>query len=94
MVVGDVVSGFSAPATILNFQPAAGVEIMISAIAMNNNVNLPKLNDGANTTYLAWGTNEEPSGSNIKVFINNSIYLYIPALPAGEVSGFTGIQIK
>lgn len=94
MVAGDVVNGFSAAATALTFQPAVGSEIMISAIAMNNNTTLPRLDNGVNTTFLAWGTNEEPSGSNIKVFINNSIYLHIQALPAGEVSGFTGIQIK
>jgi hypothetical protein len=91
MAVGDVVNGIGAASTRIDFQPAAGVEIMISynsgssvtvAGLTNGIVDSPSLNIASLPSVL----------TNTKMFINNTNYLYIEA--AGQCRGYTGIQIK
>ncbi len=93
MAVGEVVNDIGTLNVIYNFQPAAGVEIMIT-------------NGGAYTAwvYLTNGTdvaNIWNWGSEVgvnqttpqKLFINNTNYLRINADPVYQPC-YTGIQIK
>ena len=85
MAVGDVVSGISAAATILTFQPAIGSECLITEVPNGFGLHL--------TNGVSLGA---ATGANavVKIFINNTNYLQIAAGGAGSFSWFTGIQIK
>jgi len=93
MVAGDVVNGINPIANnVLNFQPAASVEVMISScggvgswITMTEGVTTSLLNPTSNALN---GTNV-----NVKVFINNTNYLQIGAT-AAQYGNYSGIQIK
>ncbi len=94
MAVGDVVNGISANNTILTFQPAAGVECCITSVGTDNiNTNGCKLYNGTLLSGQARVT-EITNQSNIKIFINNTNYLYLPALGVAYMSHYTGIQTK
>ncbi len=97
MAVGDVVSGVNVAATELNFQPAAGVECMISTIGQHTEwywlYNATTL-DRANIGYVAGGNTPAIQGaSNEKIFVTNAIYLKIAAATNWSC-GYSGIQIK
>jgi|TARA_R110000824_G_scaffold360565_1_gene548318 hypothetical protein len=84
MAVGDVVNGLSGlPTTYIFFQPAVGVEAMISFVSSH-----VAIADGTNTTSNMTGNDT----LNMKIFINNTIYLRYYGASTG--TGFTGIQIK
>lgn len=80
MAVGDVVSGISASNTLLDFQPAAGVECIVTSSGFNGTANGVQMYDG---TLAASGrgatTDVNPIGS-LKMFINNTRYLRLPAV--------------
>lgn len=94
MAVGDVVNGYSGINTILTYQPAAGVEVMVTMA-----------HDGNGALYLTDGVNNgrgllvvDPATSilqaaNLKMFITNTRYLALGAV-AGVRTWFTGIQTK
>tara|TARA_R110000824_G_C14807229_1_gene635140 strand:+ start:229 stop:501 length:273 start_codon:yes stop_codon:yes gene_type:complete len=90
MAIGDVVNGMSAVSSVFTFQPAISVEVLISYI-FRATAEAYGLFDGA-----TWAYDNPPIGDsvNIKMFINNSIYLKINAVGGGGVSGYSGIQIK
>jgi len=93
MVAGDVVNGVNPIAnTVLNFQPAATTEYMISScggvgswITMTEGVTTSLLNVTSNTG--------DGTSANVKVFINNTNYLQIGAT-AAQYNNYSGIQIK
>lgn len=92
MAVGDVINGISAVGTNLSYQPAAGVEVMITSIFMpdETTANKFRLTDG---TFESASPTFETSVSNVKMMINNTNYLILKAITS-KVTGFTGIQIK
>jgi hypothetical protein len=103
MVAGDVVNGFGAVNSSLTFQPASGVECMITNANTGSGdawVNLTNatvgingylFNTGSSTSQVAYGSRFQ----GYKLFINNTNYLLVFAPPAaGEYSSYTGIQIK
>jgi len=94
LTVGDIVNGISAAATILVFQPAVGVSIMITTCAFGGNVVSPFFTDGVNLSGMNWSTAGVNSANNSKIFLDNSLYLRFQALPAGEYSAFCGIQVQ
>ena len=95
MAAGDVVNGMSATGTALTYQPALGVEVMVSTIAFNHNAKRPELTNGTNTSFISWSTSGiNPDPANLKIFINNTIYLRLDNLVAGEVTAFSGLQTK
>lgn len=85
MAVGDVVSQISSTGTVLTYQPAAGVEVMVTSCFMQSNPDI-KLTDGVNSSEKI------TAKTGFKIFLNNSIYMKIDA--ATGKSAFTGIQIK
>jgi hypothetical protein len=91
MVVGDIIIGQGAVNTVLTFQPAAGVEIMLTA--MGGLSSICEITDGAVVSLI---NPNPPSGSHLaneKVGINNTYYLSIRAV-AAYGNYYTGIQIK
>ena len=101
MAIGDVVSQLNdvGAASTLDFQPAAGVEIMISQFfsengtsavvwrIVNGTLNLAVVNDGSVIT----GANQNP----LKLFITNTIFIRDDNTSGAAVNmGFTGMQIK
>jgi len=98
MAVGDVVSTVNAAATELNFQPAAGVECMISTIGQEREwywlYNATTL-DRANIGYITGGgtASTQNGASNEKIFVTNAIYLKLAAANTWSC-GYSGIQIK
>ena len=92
MAVGDVVSGVFNTVTVMSFQPAVGVEICLTTIAVYSKS--AQLTDGTITALIGDGNLIEGiNGSLTKTFINNTIYLSgNVASPLG--SAFTGIQIQ
>jgi len=90
MVAGDVVSEISLAGAAINFQPAVGVNVMISCY----------FNGGAGRAIQTNGvTSAQPMGDtyrnafNCKWFVNNTNYFQILAL-GGISNGFNGVQIK
>lgn len=95
MAAGDVVSGMSAVNTVLNFQPAAGVECVITSVFMSGIANYTYIlmHDTASGGDAEAGTFTSPAPMNMKYFINNTRYLKMYAIAGGRTA-FTGIQLK
>ncbi len=96
MAVGDVISGiFTTAGVYHDFQPAAGVEIIITAvIGSNANQLIAGLNDGTtlSSSMTSYTTNWSHN-ANMKIGINNTNYLTI-YVNSGPPPSYTGIQIK
>lgn len=96
MAVGDIVSVKTG--TVLNtwhyYQPAAGVEIIVLSAFAGDGLQYSSLYDGVDNMYSRVGSGlvSSPNNLNIKIGINNSIYLgqYSDA----TATSFSGIQIK
>jgi hypothetical protein len=97
MAVGDVINYISpsGAGTFVYYQPAAGVEIMVTATVgisagryrlYNGSINAEQVFAGGT------GTGDSISQSSTKIGITNTIYLGITADSGSP--GFTGIQIK
>jgi len=92
MAVGDVVNGFAASTTFVDFQPAANVEVAIlSVLGQEGDVEVGLYNG---VTYGQQNINSS-SGNTIfceRFMINNTNYLRMYS--SGQNGSFTGIQIK
>ena len=94
MAVGDVVNQVWSGLGYKTYQPAAGVEVMISSVMDYNNTSTAfGLYNGSQYAKFMEGTttNERLNTTNTKIFINNTNYFRIYA---NTFAGFTGIQIK
>lgn len=104
MAKGDVVSGISttAAATNFTFQPAAGVECMITMAGSSNMLTgTPEIrvgiHNGSAASYcvVQAGSAVGSTFGQLRIFINNTNYLAILNENAGSSSiSYTGIQIK
>ena len=100
MAAGDAfgfITNISASSN-LDYQPAAGVEICVTAIAMSESSNAyVRLYDGTiNADLVAVPSSVNGSGFlNTKIIITNSIYLRLRNSSTGtRVIGLTGLQLK
>lgn len=95
MAVGDVVSALASGAAHLHFQPAAGVEVLITNVGTNNG-QIRMLNGVQDAFFQHCGDSVEASATNTncKVFVTNSVYLNVWKDGSGNDIGYTGIQIK
>jgi hypothetical protein len=89
MAVGDVVVGVSTATSWRQYQPAAGVEIILTQMYSNGAGIHMGLTDGTNYAYA----DNPPSNFPLmlKLAINNTIYLQLYS--AGNAA-WSGIQIK
>jgi len=91
MAVGDVINGLIGGGAATNFQPAVGVEILLT-----DSFNVGFGGTGAFALYngtIGAGMNSTAPNRTLKMFINNTNYLYI--IGAGNpVKGYCGIQTK
>lgn len=95
MAVGDIVNGISGDNTKLDFQPASGVEIMITSCFMDRIAIAPMLFDGTNQQELVCATPTVATQlGNLKIFINNTNYLRLDNLGVGNRSAYTGIVVN
>jgi hypothetical protein len=94
MAVGDVVADV-ASGTNLTFQPAAGVEVVITSVFMNaaGTADRIKLSDAALTVFCPASTAIAANPLNTKICINNTTYLTLTD-SGGAGCGYTGLQIK
>jgi hypothetical protein len=94
MAVGDTVSGLFTTLNVFHyFQPAAGVEIMITWCGGRGTQTYSGLSNGTTNAYSATADNADyNSGSNSKLPINNTNYLSCHA--NATVPCYSGIQIK
>jgi len=95
MAIGDVVNGIGADNTALNFQPAASVEVVLTSCGTSGR--WIQLYNGANLSALMVSqptSTADASNVNMKLFINNTNYIHLPAVGAGLFCSYTGIQIK
>jgi hypothetical protein len=93
MAVGDVVSALGALNTTLIYQPAAGVETMISSFGSGGGA-WCYVTDGITLGYLQMSAGASNQFPLLKVFVNNTLYLHMSAGGAGSANNITGIQIK
>ena len=93
MAIGDVVTSLGDVNTLFNFQPAAGVEVMITTLLLDQGVQAPSITDGTLESYIltSFGNFNYTNG---KIFLTNTNYLTIPAQGGTLSNGCTGIQIK
>jgi len=90
MVVGDVVIGLSASNTDLQFQPAAGVEVVVTIVGiLINKVSFVNASDSSQRVAAV-----DVNNSNMKMFITNVLWLFIQAQGVGLFSGFSGMQTQ
>jgi hypothetical protein len=91
MVSGDIVN-FVTPAlnTAINYQPALGVEIMITQWSLGGVNVTPNFTDGV---FISACANFWSAVPNYKIFINNTNYLHVQA-NVGQRGSFCGIQLK
>jgi len=100
MAVGDVISGISLVTAggNLDFQPAAGVEVMIVNIAgdaYGTYAHMAKLYDGTNEADTM-AVSEAAAAGGGKILITNSRYLRITNADgtSSRVLAYTGVQTK
>jgi len=91
MAVGDVIAATVASNSI-SFQPAVGVEVMITHFGTQTGTN-PNcgITDGANPSHLVYGQTTFTTAA--KIFINNSVYLFV-AFGGSGASAYCGVQTK
>ena len=95
MAVGDVVSDLSAAATILIFQAAVGVEVVITWLgSMSSGVVGYQMLDGAVNTSSMFTNNAADINvfGEMKMFVTNTNYLRLNA--GAPSTAFSGIQTK
>jgi hypothetical protein len=93
MAVGDIISDATTANSYVNFQPAAGVEAIITSV-IGNSDGIIGINNGAITGYSQFVTGSKVynSGFNTKIGVTNSVYISIYS--SGDNGGYTAIQIK
>jgi hypothetical protein len=94
MAVGDIIQALGTAANIgVTFQPAAGVEIMVTWVSAIS-IGTFGLTDGTNTSlnYSQYNTTNGFMGNNVKLGITNTLYLQVNA--NSTFGSFSGIQIK
>lgn len=95
LAVDDIISDIGAANTIFSFQPASGVEVMITAIGGDGQTLSPDLTDAVLfSSMLASDATASITYVNMKMGLTNDNFLSIPALGATFSSSFMGIQIK
>ena len=93
MVAGDVVAAQAAVGVALTFQPALGVNCLISCCG-HSAATWINLTNGANMSGVAVSTAGGVGDTMVyKIFIDNSIYLNLPGV-AGKFQAYSGLQIK
>ena len=101
MARGDVVNNvvYVSDASYLNFQPAAGVEVMITLASLDREVGVAKdtricwSGSGVYTVFDANQTAAIVPELNMRMFINNTNYFSVYSSVATSV-GYSGIQTK
>ena len=94
MVVGDIVNGLGAAiATAYYFQPAAGVEVMITSVLGQGTEVLGGLSDGATNCMTKLSNFTNFGSGNCKIGLTNTNYLVYFSLNSSPPA-YTGIQIK
>jgi len=94
MVAGDIINQ-TYTTGIQNFQPASGVEIMITSFQGRTDATYVGLDNGVQIAYTDLYDNDKTggrNGANIKIGITNTYYLLMNSNATG--SGFSGVQIK
>jgi hypothetical protein len=98
MAPGDVINGTGTAGVTLNFQPAVGVEVVLTSFAVVNE--WVALTDGVNIgKVFLTGDGSFPASSLIgnsggsKLCITNSNYLQING-SGGNAPQYSGLQIK
>lgn len=93
MAVGDIIIGASGDNTVLNFQPAVGVTVCITAIGLDDETAWFGLTNGVlNSRVGNKGSANPNNNGNMKVFIDNTVYLTVIGLGAGVFSTYHGVQ--
>lgn len=94
MAVGDIVNGISGVNTVLTFQPAAGVECMITFIINGQNGSV-EFTTGAITSRgcIIIPLSDQITTGQLKILISNSYYMNLAAV-VGTRTTYQGIQIK
>ena len=91
MAVGDIVNSISSVNTVLVFQPAAGVEVMITFLISTGGI---QMTDGTiNSRGVDFEVSDVIQYSSLKVFVKNTLYCQLAAV-AGTRTAYTGITIK
>lgn len=100
MAKGDAVVDAQSIATAsqLDFQPAAGVEVLIATIGMPASVNAQVYLYGGADIYapvIADGLEIKATSGQVKILINNTTYLRIAQqIGSNQPLGYSGIQTK
>jgi len=84
MAIGDVVSEHIATST--DFQPAAGVECVIT-LMMSSNTTALQATDGTAVKNIQESITTQVISKLLKLFITNTNYITVPAGPVGFYSG-------
>jgi len=92
MAIGDVVVQFGGDNAVIDFQPAAGVEVVITCWASNNGDIL--FNNDTNVSQVLVTANVVENPAAGKVFVNNTVFARIAAQGAGNFSAFSGITVN
>ena len=90
MAVGDVVNQIQTAGTYLDFQPAAGVQCVVTS-AFGSTAQFGLYN-GTTFTGTATAATIETIMTNTKIFINNTNYFRFNQVATNVC--FTGLQIK
>lgn len=95
MAAGDVVNGILVGGGFKIFQPAAGVEVMITLMAGDNVASNFIISNGVDFSIISPAPNPGKLAAdpqNMKFPITNSVYMAFG--PAPNTFGYAGIQLK
>ena len=96
MAAGDVVADINDIPTgsPVNFQPAAGVEVLITSIATENAESRVYQTDGVIENTIVTGVFKSGEKPAIKIFLNNSVYMKMWSASGTWMISYSGIQTK
>ena len=95
MAVGDVVNGLSGDNADLDYQPASGVEAVITMFFTTDTATPVRLYNGTiNSGRSIAATTIGHIQPAAKIGLNNTRYMRIDAIGAGKYTGYTGVQTK
>ena len=96
MTKGDIVNQLSSvpDGSGVNFQPASGVEVIITSFTGNNNASTDiRFWDGTNGSIICLGNDDR--SLIVKIGLTNALYMrMVNSSGAAVYMAFTGVQVK
>ncbi len=93
--IENIVNGISAAATILDFQPATDIQVIITSVGDDSvsSLHVSLYNGTDDSRFFSGLGTANFTTSNMQMFINNTNYLRMYSAGTGKLTSFTGYEL-